>query len=188
MSLNNNGTFTNEMASQSTQKQRVKRWLKDEDRNLVNIILTLEASHELDCQTLFDKIHKNTATLESWNKIKSHMNAEREIEFLQLRYRKLIRNQKLNKHELLYFTENYNSIPLDDFQIIFPGKSKSTLNKLLANVTAQEKADMKVTKLLEQKVNDPSEGIINSPKPLQKLQASNRYYSKFEDLLLKANP
>ena len=116
------------------------------------------------------------------------MNAEREIEFLQLRYRKLIRNQKLNKHELLYFTENYNSIPLDDFQIIFPGKSKSTLNKLLANVTAQEKADMKVTKLLEQKVNDPSEGIINSPKPLQKLQASNRYYSKFEDLLLKANP
>lgn len=86
------------------------------------------------------------------------MNTEREIEFLQLRYRKLVRNQKLNKHELLYFSENYAHIPLEKFLIIFPGKSKHTISKLHEEFVQKEKKEKELNQMIDQKVCTSSKG------------------------------
>jgi hypothetical protein len=158
LSLNYSGSLINEVVSESSQKQRMKRWLKDEDRQLVIAILKLEKDHEISSPCLFDKITKNEATKESWIKIKTQMNTERELEFLQLRYRKLVRNQKLNKHELLYFSENYSIIPLEKFIIIFPGKSKHTLSKLIEEFIAKEQKEKKLNRILAQKVHSSNKG------------------------------
>lgn len=131
----------------------MKRWLKEQDRQLVKAILVLEKEDKIVSQSLFDSAHKNTATKESWELIKARIDTHRSITFLQSRYRKLVRNQELNQHEVLFFTENYNKLPLDEFLIIFPGKSKATLLKLQQEQIQKSSLSNELSQIVDEKVH-----------------------------------
>ena len=119
--------------------------------------MILQKQEKITPEFLFDNINKNPTTTEYWELIKEKIETDRSINFLQTRYRKLLRNQKLNKHE------NYKKYTIQELQILFPGKTKSTLltltkqledksilNKKLVNWKTQiRKRDMKVVDILD---------------------------------------
>ena len=105
----------------------------------------------------------NPTTKEYWELIKEEIVTDRALNFLQTRYRKLLRNQKLNRHEKLFLSENYKKYTIQELQVLFPGKMKSTLLTLtkqledkvvlmnkanqLANSTKNK--DMKIIEILD---------------------------------------
>lgn len=141
-----------------TFKNRSKRWLKEEDRQLVNSVLILQETDKITPQCLFDNIGKNEITKQNWEAIKDNINTEREISFLQSRYRKLIRNQKLNKHERLYLAENYNKHTLRELQLLFPGKTKETLTKLCTEHAEKCIVHQELNKVLEERIHKNTSG------------------------------
>lgn len=151
--LHSDSSFRCRTVSENTRKNRMKRWLKEQDRQLVKVILILEKEDKIIPQSLFDTIHKNTATKESWDLIKACLDTHRSIIFLQSRYRKLVRNQELNQHELVFFTENCNKLPLDDFLVIFPGKSKATLLKLQQEQNQKSSLSKELSQIVDEKVH-----------------------------------
>lgn len=149
-----NSEHTNQSVGGSARnKSRAKRWLKEQDRALVKAIMDLEQQGDIISQFLFDNIHKNPATRDGWGKIKVTLGTTRSLNFLQSRYRKLIRNQKLNKHEKAYFSENYDKIPLEEFLLIFPGKTKATLEKLYSEIVHKNQTQQKFDQILCQKIH-----------------------------------
>lgn len=81
--------------------------------------------------------------------IKAGVQTDRSEGFLQTRYRKLLRNQELNRHEKLYFEENYQKYSIEEFQILFAGKTKGTLAILKSECEKKNSLDLKADKILD---------------------------------------
>lgn len=133
----------------STNKSRANRWLKWQDRKLVKTILTLQKQERIFPELLFDNINKNSTTKSYWDLVKTGVETDRSLGFLQTRYRKLLRNQELNRHEKLYFEENYTKYTMEEFQILFAGKTKSTLASLKAQLEKKSTLNSKAEEILD---------------------------------------
>jgi len=147
--LNTGSSYSGETLSEKTQKSRLSRWLKLQDRKLVRTIMVLQKQERISPEFLFDSINRNPISKEYWNLIKSELETDRTIGFLQTRYRKLVRNQDLNKHEKLFLLENYKKYTIEDFQSFFPGKTKSTLSTLLRELETRNSLETKAEKIIE---------------------------------------
>lgn len=151
--FNYGSSFTNETISDRDNKNRSQRWLKIEDRKLVKAIMELQESGQIVPECLFDSIGRNSTTKQSWDEVQKYMQTERPITFLQSRYRKLVRNQHLNKYELQYLTDHYDKHSIEELQIIFPGKTKTTLSKLLQVYSNKHKVHKNLTEIIDEKVH-----------------------------------
>jgi hypothetical protein len=151
---------TNETMSQSTGKARANRWLKKEDRLLIRAIVILQKQERILPELLFDSLNKNVDTKEAWMLIKSEILSDRSLSFLQSRYKRLIRNQKLNRHEKLFFSENYTKYSIEEFQIILPGKMKPTLLKLKKEFVEKNSKVKKADEILAEKLPTQNTGIV----------------------------
>lgn len=147
--LNTGSSYSAETLSDATYKSRHSRWLKSQDRALVKTILILQEQERIFPELLFDNTNKNPTTKEYWDLIKAEIQTDRNIQFLQSRYRKLLRNQELNRHEKLYLSENFQKYSIQEFQILFPGKTKATLAKLRAELEQQTCLDKKAEEVLK---------------------------------------
>jgi hypothetical protein len=76
-------------------------------------------------------------TRNSWNVIRSTLKTSRSIDWLQSRYFKLLGNQSLNTKEMSLLSDKYDTIPVEKFRVIFPGKSKETLATLIESFKAR---------------------------------------------------
>ncbi|CAI2369024.1 unnamed protein product [Moneuplotes crassus] len=132
----------------SQKKTRGHRWRKYQDRKLVGTILKLQKENKIYPELLLDSLKKNPTTNKYWNLIKSDIQIDRSVNFLQTRYRKLLRNQELNRHEKLFFAENYTKYTIEEFQILFSGKTKATLASLKAQQEKRDFEDLKADKII----------------------------------------
>ncbi|CAI2367194.1 unnamed protein product [Moneuplotes crassus] len=164
-SSNTGSSYSVETLSEgtSTNKSRANRWLKWQDRKLVKTILTLQQQERIYPELLFDNINKNSTTKSYWDLVKTGVETNRSLGFLQTRYRKLLRNQELNRHEKLYFEENYTKYTIEEFQILFAGKTKSTLVSLKAQLEKKSALNSKADKILDMLPQKRSEIIETLP-------------------------
>jgi hypothetical protein len=72
-----------------------------------------------------------------WYIIRSMLKTSRSIDWLQSRYFKLLGNQCLNTKEMCLLSDKYDTIPVEKFMVVFPGKSKETLNTLIKSFKAR---------------------------------------------------
>jgi len=114
---------------------RLKRWLKRQDRELCDLVLTFNSGVE---NHLFNCLEKCEKSRSFWNSIRSHMQTDRKPQYLQERYRKLCSNQKLNQKELSLLSDKYDKTSVDKFRILFPGKSAETLKTLINQFKARD--------------------------------------------------
>ena len=140
--------------------KRLKRWLKDQDRKMIKIILDLSRTNDIDRRSLTSNISHNDEAMIAWWMIKNRMDTDRSIDFLQERYQKLISNQKLNSKELSLLHDTVVSsskrencsisiehhlcdIPsLEELMIKFPGKTADTLNLLIEKIKANNEKNL----------------------------------------------
>lgn len=123
----------------SHKQSRAPRWLKKQDRELMVVFYKLA------------RIHKSVKTHEFWVVLKTELKTERPVKFLRRRYRKLLRNQTLNKHEKMYFNEYHHKFTPEQLMIVFPGKSKATILKLYEEVETQKSRQVQTDTLVKQK-------------------------------------
>lgn len=71
--------------------------------------------------------------------IKDKLQTSRSIDFLQSRYYKLLSNQKLNSKEAALLADKYDTVSIDKFMVIFPGKTKETLTSLISELRSKER-------------------------------------------------
>lgn len=129
----------------SKSNKRIKRWLKDEDRKLIHIILELQKKNQSIKDELNGNIESNKDTRNIWNFIKNILHTSRTLTFLQDRYNRLIRNQKLNTKEMVLMADKYDTISVETFMVIFPGKTVDTLNKLISEFEGKQKLSKKIS-------------------------------------------
>lgn len=136
---NENHTIDVHNQSESeTQNKRVKRWLKNEDRKLIQSIFELTSKKEIDKNLLKSSLQLNKEAGDAWNVIRSMLNTNRSIDFLQSRYYKLLSNQSLNTKEMSLLSDKYDAISVDKFMVIFPGKTKETLNTIIKSFKTRD--------------------------------------------------
>ncbi|CAI2362617.1 unnamed protein product [Moneuplotes crassus] len=118
--------------------KRMKRWLKDEDRCLIHAILKLTKENSSIEEELLGNIDCSKDTRNLWICIKNCLHTSRSIYFLQTRYRKLVKNQKLNSKEVALLADKYDIIPIERFMVIFPGKTRETLTNLISKLCSED--------------------------------------------------
>ncbi|CAI2361621.1 unnamed protein product [Moneuplotes crassus] len=119
--------------------KRIKRWLKDEDRTLISIILGLIKENSLIEEELRGSIETNTDTKNVWMFIQNKLHTSRSLDFLQSRYYKLLSNQKLNSKEAALLADKYDTVSIEKFMVIFPGKTRETLTSLISELRSKER-------------------------------------------------
>ena len=127
-------TFCNSSdLKESKESWRLKRWLKDQDRELFKVIYELIKSNTVSENSLSLDIDRFKESKQSWMLIKSKIITDRSISFLQMRYLKLTNNQKFNSKDLNLLSINYSKFSIENLMIMYPGKSKETILSLIKN-------------------------------------------------------
>lgn len=133
-------------------KGRLKRWLKGQDRAMVKSILDLCEAEKVQESQLFENLEQSEDTKRVWTCIKDKLDTDRSIEFLQSRYYKLKRNQKLNNKEMSLLSDKYDQIPIKQLMVVFPGKSKETLLSLITQLKQKDRVNHKKEECLDKKI------------------------------------
>jgi hypothetical protein len=135
-------------------KQRMKRWLKNHDRKMFEIILALTASNDVVDNFLTKDLNSNDDIKSMWLTIRSKLGTKRSINFLQARYLKLKQNQRLNTKEMSLLADKYDQIPIQKFMIIFPGKTKETLTQLIETFKTKDIQESQEIKKIDEQVEN----------------------------------
>lgn len=115
---------------------------------MFKIIYEFIHARQFNQDTLLLNIKKSEDSLNAWSLVKSKLNTDRPIKFLQQRYQKLVKSQDLNQKELSLLSVQYNKLPIEKFMIIFPGKSFKTISNLIKKFEAKSiEKDIKESKL-----------------------------------------
>lgn len=111
---------------------------------MFKILLEFERTNMITLPHLLLDVEHHEDSKRAWEVLKTTMNTDRSIEFLQSRYRRLISNQKLNTKEMALLNDQFDKKSIEEFMIIFPGKSSDTLSMLISKL--QKKHEEKVNK------------------------------------------
>ena len=132
----------------SLQSRRLKRWLKEQDRELFVIICELISSHSVKEDVLSLDITQSKECKRIWKLIKSKIVTNRNAAFLQMRYLKLTKHQSFSSKDLNLLSFHYDKMSIEKLMIMFPGKSKDTITKMINSFKAKsEETKIKETKL-----------------------------------------
>jgi hypothetical protein len=132
-----NHTIDLQTPTGSKSHKRLRRWLKCEDRKMIQVISDLTFMRGVSDNLVKDCIEVSEETRNIWNVIRSMLKTSRSIDWLQSRYFKLLGNQSLNTKEMSLLSDKYDTIPVEKFMIVFPGKSKETLTTLIESFKAR---------------------------------------------------
>ena len=132
--------------------KRIKRWLKDEDRKLIHIILELKNKNNISESQFKGDLSSNEENKKLWTFIKNSLHTSRSMEFLQSRYYKLLSNQKLNTKEKMLLSDEYDSMSIDQLMVKIPGKTKETLSKLVSELKAKDEMSRKTTEIIDHQI------------------------------------
>ena len=92
-----------------SRKDRIKRWLKNEDRMMFKVIYEFIRENQLNKEILLLNLKRSEDWKHAWNLVKEKLNTNRSWRYLQLRYQKLIKNQDLNQKELSLLSVQYKN-------------------------------------------------------------------------------
>lgn len=149
MSTWNDSNEIKSVSSTGLKVSRAGRWLKTQDRELILTFYQLA------------RIHTNTKSHEFWVKMQDELKTERPVKFLRRRYRKLVRTQTLNKHEKLFFKENHAKFNPKQFMIIFPGKSRQTIDQLYKNLKSEILVNNQISQMVTQRLSNVSQFFVS---------------------------
>jgi hypothetical protein len=147
------GSVANDAILSVHKPKRLKRWLKNQDRNMVKIILELQKSDNISHEEIVRDVAHSDESKHIWTIIKNKLDTDRSIEFLQCRYHKLTSNQRLNSKEMILLSDKYDKVSVDEFMVIFPGKTRDTLQTLVNKMSVKDQETLnkaeKLTKIID---------------------------------------